>query len=151
MPNADNTSLPIGSYIYRMCSKSLLLLSAKNAQLAFELSTSDKASPTPHLSAFETLKTTLEQAKSITNTDLEIMLSVGGIRILNVASISLDVLWFEAIFDDIKDTRDGSEGHCGIVGLKRPPNSPREDYRKMRVKLADMARDYWKSKGLLWD
>jgi hypothetical protein len=147
MHPAENQPLPGNTFIFRMCSSDFLNCS-ENLQEVFNLSTEDKKSEIPHLSAYETSLTKIEQAKLLTSKDLEIKLSVNEIR--KIKELCLNVNWFCAkLPNNSKDCRPGAIGHCGIIGLFRPDSMPRTQFRKARIKLADMARTYWEKVGYI--
>ena len=155
---ADGTFLPDEAVVLRMCyasryAKDLSIESGSGAlaiafSAVFVLSTEDKTQTPPHLSVYESSLTTPEQARELTGGDknLVLLLPVDSVRDLknpNFPEHVLNVSWFQAfvLSEDkyVPDTRIGSEGHCGITGLKRPPAMPRLYWKWFRVKLADIA------------
>ncbi|MEH1777063.1 hypothetical protein [Nostoc sp.] len=128
----------------------------------FELSTSDKKTPPPHLSVWEESLTTPEQAYSFLQENsprrLVIRLNVDEVRKIEVVvedknrySGILDVIWVHLLQDSnndkkIKDCRPGAKGHSGITGLDEE-STPKgltkrqaKDFRKsLRFQLAELA------------
>ncbi|MCK4982974.1 MAG: hypothetical protein KAS17_08635 [Victivallaceae bacterium] len=146
MTTCDDTPLPAATLVLRMCKSTYLKEEINNVQAIFNLSSADKKSDVPHLSVFELESTTIEQAKLLTNKDLEIKLSVDEIRKVGIEQHRLDVLWFTAFNDDGSlDLRDGAIGHCGITGLF----CLKGKFKIIRLCLADMAREYWRKQNYL--
>ncbi|MGK5087939.1 hypothetical protein WDW86_10305 [Bdellovibrionota bacterium FG-2] len=123
---------------------------------ALELSTADKASSLPHLSAFEDSLTTPEQSIVLSGKE-KIKSLVCGLEVRAVRASrpipdskpeypSLEVQWFEATVDGpggakVKDTRPGADGHCGIIGMNWGGKSKldKELRNSLRSQLADLA------------
>jgi hypothetical protein len=115
----------------------------------FQLSVQDKQQPVPKLSVYAQGLTTEEQVCAFIGDGSTHRL----IARLNVASIrrigsednaALDVVWDDALLPDgSPDTRPGSLGHAGIVGLGRPPGQSRAAFKALQVRLADaVGRNY---------
>ena len=113
---------------------------------AFEFSSADRRGDPPYLSVFEASLTTKQEAFEITGRRKPLVLTLGVDQVRALACPTsgerhLDVWWFAAMLIDgdgvpRRDTRPGSGGHGGIVGLDKPPRKVRKWYR---VKLADVA------------
>ena len=124
----------------------ILKVNTANGQASpqdFELSSSDKLSPIKSISVWANSLTTPQQAREFlggtSSTCLKYcLISVGRIRsiILSNCDIRIDVVW-----DNLTGVLPGIEGHCGITGLHRPEMLPREPYKRLRVRLADIANE----------
>lgn len=105
----------------------------------FALSTEDKRAEVPLLSVWATALTPATQAREFmgdakANYRLALYLDTTAIR--NIPDVELPRI--DTVWDP--DDRPGAEGHAGIVGLHRPEGRARDQYRRLRVHLARIAR-----------
>lgn len=144
----DGRPLDVDRNVVRMWYRTSLHNGSGSGALvaAFELSSEDKNANQPYLSVFEKSNTTLDQAKIFTGKNLALSLSVSEVRELinpNYPDYRLNICWYRktvTIGDQIiPDERPGAAGHCGIIGLLRPPNLSRTLWKWFRVRLADIA------------
>lgn len=113
----------------------------------FSLSSGDKEQPVPKLSVFVQGLTTEQQVCSLvgdgTTHRLIARLPVVDIRDILVEGCRLNAVWDAAVLrDGTPDTRPGTEGHAGIIGL-RPQGVPNAKVitKVFQVRLADVVRD----------
>lgn len=115
---------------------------------SFSLSSRDREQPVPKLSVYTLGPTTEQQACALvgdgTTHRLVARLSAVAIRAISVGDHRLDVVWDAAVREDgTPDTRPGTEGHAGIIGLHGPPGLPKEVFKTLQVRLADaVGRNY---------
>jgi hypothetical protein len=104
----------------------------------FHLSTEDQETPLQSLSVWASDLTSPLIARELMGATkasyrIALVLNVDDIRKLRVEESVLNVVWDH-------DERPGAQGHCGIVGLKRPPGGISVHYRALRARLAQLAQ-----------
>lgn len=126
------------------------------SELSFELSSADKASNRPSLSVWAISRTPPEQAISFLDESVRhkyglcAVINVGDIRSLRPTPDSplmvpyLNVIWLPLMVKGTihRDLREGADGHCGIIGLRREAlDNNKAMYKSLRVKLSDLANE----------
>jgi hypothetical protein len=105
---------------------------------AFELSTADKEQDPPRFSVYDRSKTTIEQAKAITNKPYDTYaFALGVAKIRQIDNGRLDV-----VEDPLKhplNSLPGAEGHCGVTGLHRLPEEPKARTENIRWQLTEIS------------
>jgi hypothetical protein len=147
-PGNDGDPLPPGEWVIRVAKTSKYGFSAH--QSAFELSSKDKESAVPRLSVWAEKLTTDEQAWRLTGSraanDAILRLDVDSVRLLlptprDPPPPHLEVEWESLMIDDpaggmVRDPSAGAIGHAGIRHLR---DGTKEQYKSLRIQLAEMA------------
>lgn len=109
-----------------------------------ELSDRDKNRTPALLSVFEGPRTTVEQAIAIRGVSSES--AAYGFRVEEIRGIAVEGLPRLRVVRDPLDPPEcdlpGADGHCGIEGLYRSPGQPKQQFRELRVLLADKSFRY---------
>jgi hypothetical protein len=95
----------------------------------------------PRLSVWDEDRTTLDQAKAIYAREcIGFSLNVADIRRVSVpgSDKKLRVVRDDSLPPDKTDWP-GADGHCGIVGVHRPPGAPKAAFKNLRRTLCDLA------------
>ncbi len=143
--------LPDGERVLRLLKKTTN--DGKVSPDEFELSTQDKQSLLQSLSVWAERLTTPEQARAFMGDkkysySLYCSLAVDTIRALRPepdasAVRPLDVVW--DLLTMAQQDHEGAyvplgmEGHCGLMGLMRPPGLSKQHFFSLRSQLADLA------------
>ena len=110
-----------------------------------DLSDRDKERHPPLLSVFEGRKTSVEQAAAIRGVSSES--AAYGFRVDEIRRIQVEGLQGLRVVRDPLDPPEcdlpGADGHCGIEGLYRPPGQSKQQFRELRVLLADKSFKYY--------
>lgn len=147
-PGQEGDPLPPGEWVIRVARTSKYGFSAH--QSAFELSSKDKEAVEPSLSVWAEELTDDEQAWRLTGSraanDAILRLDVDAIRCLMPTPSApppphLEVVWEPLMVDDpekgsVPDPRPGALGHAGIRHLR---GGTKEQYKSLRIQLAEMA------------
>jgi len=106
----------------------------------FELSSDDKCEPVPTLSVFDSEYTTPEQASELTSGKKVIyFLNAGEIRQIDKPTEDPKIDIIRTPSRDGSQDKPGSNGHCGITNLKRPPGYDKKRWKERRYELARLA------------
>jgi hypothetical protein len=147
-PGNEGDPLPGGEWVIRIAKTSKYGFSAH--QSAFELSSKDKEAAVPRLSVWAEKLTTDEQAWRLTGSraanDAVLRLDVDLIRSLvptprDPPLPHLEVEWEPLMVDEpgkgmVRDPRPGAMGHAGIRHLRA---GTKEQYKSLRIQLAELA------------
>jgi len=95
----------------------------------------------PLVSVFDEQQTTLEQSKAIFGRSPAVGfgLEVKVLREIAVPGTGSTLRVIRDPLEGPKAEMPGAEGHCGIWGLKRQPGVPREDYKRLCLRVCDLA------------
>lgn len=114
----------------------------------FDLSSADKDSELKSLSVWETTLTPVSVALRLMSGSSDdygfgLRLCVGEVRSIQFKSQdhddtparNLDVIWDH-------DTRPSAQGHAGIIGLTRPPGMAKSEFKKVKIRLAEISEPF---------
>ena len=94
----------------------------------------------PLVSVWDEALTTLGQAKAIYGRpSVGFGLDVERLRKLQPPGLGSPLRVVREPLPEPDDELPGADGHCGIWGLERQPEVPRNDYRRFLLNLCDMA------------
>jgi hypothetical protein len=144
----ERTSLPPESWVMRAVEARLYAsqpINRTDFEGGFILSNDDEVEIPPSLSVYAEDLTTPEQLYQLTGKSSFVRLSVGNIRGITwidepSSHRSLDVVWtYARNVDGSHDTRPGTDGHAGIIGIPISDNKTGKNRRKsIRQRLVEI-------------
>lgn len=119
----------------------------KPLPMHFDLSSADKNSELQSLSVWEPNFTPVPMALELMSVAPDncfgLRLSVKDVRSINYKSrendessrMALNVVWDH-------DPREGAQGHAGITGLAKPPGMIKSEFKKVKIRLAEISDSF---------
>ncbi len=95
----------------------------------------------PLVSVYDEQRTTLEQAKALfkRSPSVGFGLNVERLRTIGVPGTECTLRVLRDPLEGPEAEMPGAEGHCGIWGLKRQRGVPRKDYKRLCLRICDLA------------